>query len=402
MTELAELHVLIVDDEPANVALLKRVLQRAGHANVTGTTDPAEAIAILEQRATDLVLLDLHMPRTDGFEILGRVQALTNSTDYLPILVLTAEVAAEAKERALRAGATDFLTKPFDLTEVVLKVTNLLQMRALHVRLSEDNVALGRELRAREDVERQRNEAREAARLRIDDVLADELFHPVFQPIVELATGRVLGVEALTRFTAEPSRSPDLWFAEAADVGLGFELEVAAVRAVLRERVHVPGDPYVSINMAPATVLDERLATLSDALTAGVTVEITEHAAVADYEALTATLRSLREAGVKLAIDDAGSGFASLRHILRLQPDLIKLDMTITRDIDGDPVRRALAASLVTFAAEIGATLVAEGIESSAEMRVLRDLGVPCGQGYGLARPGPAQAQPEAIDLSAR
>ena len=120
-----------------------------------------------------------------------------------------------------------------------------------------------------------------------------------------------------------------------------------------------------------------------------IALELTEHARVDDYEGLSRVLTPLRDQGMQLAVDDAGAGFASLRHILQLQPDIIKLDMTLTRHVDADGARRALAAALITFAGEIGASIVAEGIESEREIDALVGLGVQYGQGYHLARPGP-------------
>ena len=126
-------------------------------------------------------------------------------------------------------------------------------------------------------------------------------------------------------------------------------------------------------------------------------VEVTEHAPVADYDALADALRGVRKRGVRLAVDDAGSGFASLRHILRLSPDIIKLDRALTSDIDRDEAREALAAALIVFADRIGSTVVAEGIEREPELLTLRSLGVPYGQGYYLARPEPLPVAPSEI-----
>ena len=120
-------------------------------------------------------------------------------------------------------------------------------------------------------------------------------------------------------------------------------------------------------------------------------IEITEHAPVADYDALAQAIRPLRAHGVRLAVDDAGAGFASLRHILRLSPDVIKLDRALTAEIDSDAPREALAAALILFASRIGSTVVAEGIEREEELRTLRNLGVLYGQGYYLARPLPVE-----------
>ena len=116
-------------------------------------------------------------------------------------------------------------------------------------------------------------------------------------------------------------------------------------------------------------------------------LEVTEHVEVADYDTLVSGLDALRTSGCRIAVDDAGAGYSSLRHILRLRPDYIKLDMTLTRGIDTDGDRRALASSLLTFANEVSATVIAEGIETPAELDTLRGLGATLGQGFFLARP---------------
>jgi len=382
--------ILIIDDQEANVLLLRRILERAGMTDVTGTTDPSQALRRFEELAPDLILLDLHMPGMDGFAVLASLQAAIPDDAFLPILVLTGDVTSEARERALSAGAKDFVTKPFDRTEVLLRIKNLLETRSLHLRQQQHNQAL--EAKVREQAEREARLAveRRVRRMRIEDVLRGPGLGVVFQPIVELRDGTMIGAEALARFAHEPTRTPDLWFGEAAEVGLGIELELAAIHAALIELARLPSGTYLSLNASPETVASDGLADVLSA-TPGerLVIEVTEHAPVADYDALNAKLDVLRARGIRLAVDDAGAGFASLRHILRLAPDIIKLDISLTRDIDTDPVKRALASSLVTFAPEIGASITAEGVETADELGALRALGVGSAQGYYLARPGP-------------
>lgn len=212
----------------------------------------------------------------------------------------------------------------------------------------------------------------------------------VFQPIVELATGKPIGAEALARFPGTPYRPPNEWFAAAAEVGLGLELELAAIRAALSELDLLPCGAYLSLNAAPSTVISPELhAMLRGGVASRVVLELTEHAGVEDYAPLTEALDALRAMGARLAVDDAGSGFSSLQHILNLRPDIIKLDRALVEGIDTDPARRALAGSLMTFGAEIGAQVVAEGIENRREQTVLRRLGIRYGQGFHLGRPAP-------------
>jgi EAL domain-containing protein (putative c-di-GMP-specific phosphodiesterase class I) len=385
----ADAVVLVVDDVEANVMLLERLLIRAGIGRVVGITDPRRAMEQYTEIQPDLVLLDLHMPQLDGLEVLEALSAVIPTDSFTPIVILTADTTFEAKQQALAAGAKDFLTKPFEQVEVLLRVNNLLETRALHVTLQRHNAALEAEVRRSAERERRRSHDHEVRLRRVEQVLRDGDLAVVFQPIVDLATGRVAGVEALSRFPSAPSRPPNEWFAEAATVGLGTDLELLAVRAAVAEIDRLPMDTYLAVNVCPDTALQPRLAEILAASGDRIVLELTEHAAVAEYDDLINALQTLREGGTRVAIDDAGSGYSSLQHILRLSPDIIKLDIELTRGIDGDAARRALSEALVRFAGEIGALITAEGIETAEELDTLRRIGAGCGQGYHLARPGP-------------
>lgn len=244
-----------------------------------------------------------------------------------------------------------------------------------------------------QQIEESHNHQAIASRLR--DTLEAERFNIVYQPIIHVAQHRIVGYEALTRFTAEPIRPPDLWFNEAAEVGLQESLELAAIRKALQGLIHFPDDTYMSLNVSPATLLKGSL----DTVLAGfpferLMLEVTEHTSVDDYSVIAAALKPLRERGLKLAVDDAGAGYASFRHILKLQPDVIKLDISLIRKIDSDTGCRALAAALIRFAEETGSKIVAEGVETAAELHALRELKVNKAQGYLLGRPASIDALP--------
>jgi EAL domain-containing protein (putative c-di-GMP-specific phosphodiesterase class I) len=223
---------------------------------------------------------------------------------------------------------------------------------------------------------------------RVRDVL-DHLT-TVFQPVVELHERRVVGVEALTRFPPQPPMTVDEWFRAAADAGMSPDLEVAALYTAFDTAGELRSDRFLAVNVSPSVAETPAFleAVAHNFDPARLVIEITEHAPVDDYRQLAGALRPLRNAGARLAIDDAGAGFASLRHVLRLSPDFIKLDLSLVHHIDADPVRRALATSLITFAGEVGATIVAEGIETRFELDTLVALGVRYGQGFHLGRPG--------------
>ncbi len=230
--------------------------------------------------------------------------------------------------------------------------------------------------------------AREERIARIISTIKLDRFSTVYQPIHDLMHDRIVGFECLTRFSAQPTRAPDLWFAEAAEVGLGIELELATLRKALATLPSFPPDIYLALNVSPAAILSGEIAKVLDHLPAGrIVLEVTEHADVLDYADMRRALEALRRRDVLLAVDDAGAGYASLRHILHLQPDIIKLDISLTRNIDRDPARRALTAALIEFAQETGSELVAEGVETAEELSVLRTLGVKKAQGYLLGRP---------------
>jgi EAL domain-containing protein (putative c-di-GMP-specific phosphodiesterase class I) len=214
----------------------------------------------------------------------------------------------------------------------------------------------------------------------------------VFQPIYCLETREIIGVEALARFPDAEARGPDSWFAEAAEVGLAVDLELAAVRAALNALSHLPADTYLAVNVSPETILSGRLYPLLGNIPSGrIVFEVTEHEVVKDFVLLRAALEPLRRQ-CKIAVDDVGAGYAGLRHILDIRPDVMKLDMSLTRGIDRDPARAALASALIKFGNDIGSTIVAEGIETQRELVTLCSLGAHAGQGYHLRPPRPLSA----------
>jgi len=232
-----------------------------------------------------------------------------------------------------------------------------------------------------------------AARQRIEAVLSGSGPIIDLQPIIDLKTALVAGCEALARFTAQPRRSPDRWFAEADTVGLGAELQLAAVRAALAALPDVPEALYMVVNVGPDIAGHTDLLRLLNTVDARrIVIELTEHSAVEDYPALMEAIGRIRATGARLAIDDTGAGFAGFSHILKLAPDLIKLDRTLTTGIDTDPARQALAGALVNFASATHAEVVAEGIEAQPELDMIHRLGIQYGQGYFLGRPAPASA----------
>jgi EAL domain-containing protein (putative c-di-GMP-specific phosphodiesterase class I) len=227
-----------------------------------------------------------------------------------------------------------------------------------------------------------------------------------FQPIIDTARGTVAGYESLARFSGPPHTTPDRWFAVARAAGIGPELEAQALRTALRARSALPPNCFLSVNVGPDAVLTAPVAAVFAGAgdLRGVVVEITEQTAVENYDALLDAIAPMRAAGALLAVDDAGAGFASLKHVMQLRPDFVKVDRDLVAGIDVDETKAAVVEALGMFTSRLDAWLVAEGVETVAELDRLLSLRVPLAQGYGLGLPRPVMgaARPEAVALCRR
>lgn len=229
-------------------------------------------------------------------------------------------------------------------------------------------------------------EAQQLARAEMTAIIRERAFRPVFQPIVDLVSGRSIGFEALTRF--DDGVAPDERFAAAESLGSGLELEVATLRAALQASTMMSPKQLLNLNVSPALVLEGKaLRSLLRGLPHRVVLEITEHSVIDDYEGFHRAVRAIGP-GIRLAVDDAGAGFASFRHILELHPAFVKLDRSMVVGIDADPAKQALVAGMCQFARSTRSRLIAEGVETEAERDTLKRLGVRLAQGYLLGRPG--------------
>jgi len=384
---LSSVRVLVADDDDMiRRTLVEAIEQTEGLAVVGAARDAAEAIRIASLRRPDVALLDVRMPSGGGPRAAREIRWRSPDTR---IVALSAHGDDHSVEDMLASGATSYLVKDASLEDILDAIArsaegdaSLSADVAKHV-VSELGSRLAREHGSAE--ERREKEARIRGFIDGSGGLA-----MAYQPIVELSTGKVFGVEGLARFSGGPKRAPDLWFDDATDVGLGTELQVAAVRLALPALDVLPADVFLSVNVDPATAGSPELAEIVKGWPAErIVIELTEHAPASDYPSLRESLDAFRRSGVRIAVDDAGAGFASLKHILELAPDIIKLDISIVRDIDAESSQRALASALVGFAREIGTDLVAEGVETADEALTLYSLGIPLIQGYFAARPGP-------------
>jgi EAL domain-containing protein (putative c-di-GMP-specific phosphodiesterase class I) len=224
-----------------------------------------------------------------------------------------------------------------------------------------------------------------------------------YQPIVDTARGAVVGYEALARFPGFAEKNPEVWFAAARSHGRSAELEAAALRTALAARATLPPNCFLTVNVSPELLPTENIRSVwrDEGNLAGLVVELTEQTPIESYVALEPDLNQLRAAGALIAIDDAGSGYAGLRHLLALRPSLIKIDRELIQDVDRDEAKRALISMLGAFASRVDAWILAEGVERVEELDALVSLGVPLVQGYCLARPAPPWATMD-LDLAHR
>ena len=241
---------------------------------------------------------------------------------------------------------------------------------------------LGREVAGRGHAELRREH--------IAEIITHRSFRPVFQPILDLSLNEIVGYEALTRFT--DGSDPETVFAEAVEVGLGAELEIATLRSALAAAELLPRSAWLNVNASPELILAGKpLRSILGACRRRLVVEVTEHTRISDFAAFRAAMAELGPT-VELAVDDAGAGFAGLRHIFELRPAFVKLDRWLVSGIESDEARQAMIVGLRHFARSTRCRLLAEGIETERELAALRLLDIDLGQGYLLGRPAAVEA----------
>ncbi|HYH40584.1 MAG TPA: EAL domain-containing protein [Burkholderiales bacterium] len=231
---------------------------------------------------------------------------------------------------------------------------------------------------------------------KIQQVIVGNGLSFLYQPVYDVGRGNVAGFEALARFAGTPPRSPDLWFADAARVGLDVELSARLIETAIQSFERLPESVYIGFNVSPNIIVNGQLErAFADAPLDRIVLEINEHLSIRQYDEMAKVLKPMREQGLRISVDDEGGGVESFRHILQLKPDIIKLHMSLVRNIHADAARNALATALIQFGREQRCEVVAEGIETTAELAALKAMGVTRMQGYLLGRPGTLEAAAE-------
>ena len=369
--------VLVVDDEPGICRSLDRVLRAAGF-DVTTTTDPMKAVETIMQRPFDVILSDVMMPGMSGVDLLRVLRAYDLD---VPVILMTGNPTLETAVEALSLGALQYLPKPTANDVVVKAVERASQLHRMAVMKRE----------ALKLLEQAQVEAGDRASLATGFDRALETMWMAFQPIVTSAR-HVYGYEALMR-TKEPSLPHPGAMLEAAErLGRIHDLG-RRVRALSSEAfAKAPADAVLFVNLHTHDLLDAELYEGSSPLgriASRVVLEITERAAIDSVKDLVARIAVLRYNGFRIAIDDLGAGYAGLASFAALEPEIVKLDMSLVRNADQSDVRRRLIGSMTSLCKEMKISVVAEGIETAGELACVSAAGCDLLQGYHFAKPGP-------------
>jgi EAL domain-containing protein (putative c-di-GMP-specific phosphodiesterase class I)/ActR/RegA family two-component response regulator len=364
--------VLVVDDDSVVRSLIVGVLQGSAFATVEAASGSA-ALEVLAGQPIGVVLVDQMMPGMTGIELTRAIRELPDH-QVTPVLFVSGVDSSEIRIQALQAGATDFMTKPVEFDEMVARVEAQFRVTA-----SWRSTITGLQRRA---VIAQQH------RSTLQRILSERSFGSVFQPIVDLRDDRVVGYEALTRFDDGEPVSQRL--IDADEAGMRPRFELALLSAALSHAGELAAELWMSINLSPSVLVwhTEELVELLGSTPSTVVVELTENERIDDYAAVRSALARLGP-NVELSIDDTGAGYASLRHVVDLQPHYLKLDRSWITGLQHDDARQVLVAGLVAFCDHTGTDLIAEGVETAEERAALEALGVCYAQGYLLGRPAP-------------
>ena len=380
--------VVVVDDDPGFRGALVELIGIDPKLQVVGSAaDASEGAEMVRSLRPTVCLCDVRLPGGGGEIVAAEAR---RSAPETRVVALSACDDAGTIMGMIRAGAMSYIVKGTAGDEVLDGIHRAIRGQASMP--ASAATAVGAELRG------QGEEARGKVIL-LRHVLDHDLMSIVFQPVVDIETREPIAFEALCRVNLPPRRPPNNWFADAADNDLGLEFELHAIRLALAHLSHLPDECPLHVNASPAVAMSPELALLFKGIAPGrIILEITEHTRIDDYPALAAALAPLRAAGVAIGVDDAGSGFSSMSHIVNMEADVIKVDISLVRDIHVNRMRRAMVGALAEFARQAEALVIAEGVELEEERATLITLGVTAAQGYLFGRPAPCSCATPPMD----
>ena len=367
--------VLVVDDDDAVRRVCTRVLGGEGW-QVTLAEHGRAAVTVLDANKVpfDCVLSDVNMPELDGY---GLAAELRKRDEDLPILLMTGDPSLDGAVKAMEHGAISYITKPFQHESLASAVARAARRHGV-ARMRRRAESIANAIYAPEKEELEQRFAR-----------AVERSWMAFQPIVDAGDKSVFAYEALLRTDEDSLRRPDIFIATAERLGKVHQLGRVVRANVARAAAEAPADALLFVNLHGLELDDEELFAADSPLSRlapRIVLEITERTGL-DPAAGPARVAMLRKLGYRIAVDDLGAGYAALGALASLEPEIVKLDMSLIRDIDKHPTKRRVVAAIATLCRELGGRVVAEGVETVAERRVVEDAGIDLIQGYLFAKP---------------
>ena len=361
-------NILLVDDEMDFAETMALRLQMRGYA-VNMVHSGEEALKKAKE-SPDLILLDVMMPVMNGYEVCNKLRQ-DEGTKHIPIIMLTAKKRPQDKVEGLHIGADDYISKSFDLEELFARIEALLRRSGLLEEVEKDKALLMEELKR---------------------IVQNEQVEMVFQPIFYLEPRKLFAYEVLTR-GPEGSRlkNPEKLFKCALSYGMLFDLEMVCRRKAMAKLKDLPPETLIFFNSSPCLIESEKFSEVISVYNnpEQVVMEVTERSEIKDFPIFCKTLSSLKSKGFKISIDDVGSGYSSLDAIAELEPDFVKIDIGLVRDINANQKRQSLVKAIMLLCRQSEIVSIGEGIETEDEMNTLITLGVKAGQGYLLGRPSP-------------
>lgn len=370
--------VLVVDDDGGLRRAVRRQLEAEGWDVVDVDGGPA-ALAAMGTALFDCVVTDVHMPELTGFELIA---AIRKHDDDLPVLLMTGDPTLDGAVKAIDSGAVSYLSKPFDQETLSTAVARASRLHGV--------------ARMRRRAERQVQEP-EATDLAERFSRALELAWMAFQPIVDVSTGKVFAYEALIRTDEETLKRPDVLLGAAERLGRIHDVGRTVRAAVARRAADAPADALLFVNVHGLELTDEDLYATASPLTklsSRVVLEITERIGI-DSVGGPSRVAQLRKLGFQIAVDDLGAGYAALGALASLEPEIVKLDMSLIRDLERHTTKRRVVGAMATLVRELGGRVVAEGVETPEERAAVLECGIELMQGWLFARPAREFALPK-------
>jgi len=364
--------VLVVDDEESISKTLKLLLETRGYdVDVAETGHEALEKAL---KKPDIILLDLMLPDITGFDVCRKLRE-DKATHFIPIIILSVRYLYEDKVEGLYLGADDYVTKPFEYEELFARMEAVMRRRSMFDDETKENSPIVTELR---------------------QIIDNKLITPFFQPIYFLRPFTLCGLEALSRPPVKSILSnPEMLFEAALRLGFYEELEMMCWKRAFETILEKKYTDRIFLNCNPYLVESSEFLKIKSVMedynisTKNIVLEITERSAITDYQMFFDRLREYQKDGLNVAIDDIGGGYASIESIVEIKAKLVKIDISIIRDLDKNALKQSVVKFIISFCKENNITSVAEGIERKEELDVLLDLGVDAGQGYFLGAPSP-------------